>query len=105
MGFKKGQGGRPKGATNKVVADVRSLAQAYSAEALARLAFWMRSDNATASVAAADKLLDRAHGKPAQALTNADGGPLIPALVEHRHVHDALPMPDEPRALPPVRPS
>jgi len=81
------RGGRKKGVQNKVTVDLKAAAQVYTAEALTRLAFWMRSDNAKASVSAANILLDRGYGKPAQALTDSEGGPLIPAKVIHEHVH------------------
>lgn len=106
------KGGRPKGVKNGSTVrreaerlSLQAAAQVYTEEALARLAYWMRTENATASVSACHGLLDRGHGKPPQAITDAAGGPLLPAVVEHRHVHEALPRPDEPRALPPVRPS
>lgn len=79
-------GGRKPGSLNKATADVKAAAQVYTGEAVDKLAYWMRSDNAKASVAACNALLDRAHGKPAQALTDGDGGPLIPALVQHVHI-------------------
>ena len=79
-------GGRQAGTPNKSKHDVRIAAQDYTVEAIERLAFWMRSDNAKASVTAAQALLDRAHGKPPQALTDGDGGPLIPAAVIHEHI-------------------
>jgi hypothetical protein len=45
--------------------------------AITRLAHWARSNKfPNASIAAADKLLDRAHGKPAQAVTGPDNGPI-----------------------------
>lgn len=73
-GFKKGHkpyvhGGKREGSgrkKNEVVREIKSLAQSYDAEALERLAYWMRSDNATASVSACNALLDRGHGKAQQ---------------------------------------
>lgn len=79
-------GGRKAGTPNKATADVKAAAQVYTSEAVEKLAYWMRSDNAKASVQACNSLLDRAHGKPAQALTDGEGGPLIPALVQHVHI-------------------
>ena len=60
--------GRPKGAPNKSTAEVKALASVYTEAAIKRLADWMRSDEPKASVAAANALLDRAHGKPSQSL-------------------------------------
>lgn len=75
MAFKKGNqlasGGKRKGAGRKkdeAIEEITTLAKAYTCEALERLAYWMRSDNAKASVSASVALLDRGHGRPAQAL-------------------------------------
>lgn len=66
-------GGRRKGSTNKATADVKAAAQAYTQEAVDKLASIMRnSDSDAAKVAAIKELLDRAHGKPTQAV-NVDG--------------------------------
>ncbi len=70
--FPKGKSGNP-GGRPKENAEVKELAKAYTAQAIERLAHWMQSDNAKASVAAANALLDRGWGKPAQALTGPDG--------------------------------
>jgi hypothetical protein len=76
--FKPGISGNPSGRP-KVEGEVRALARRYTTRAIRRLAQLMRSDNPRVAVAAATALLDRAWGKPAQALTGPDGGPLIPA--------------------------
>lgn len=65
MPFKKGRSGNP-GGRPKEQHDVKELAREYSTEAVERLAAWMRSDNAKASVAACATLLDRAYGKATQ---------------------------------------
>lgn len=75
-GGKREGSGRKPGTPNKATADVRAAAQKYTVEAVERLAFWMKSDNAKASVSACNALLDRAHGKPPQAITNPDGSDL-----------------------------
>jgi hypothetical protein len=62
--------GRPKGAVNKITADVRALAQQYGAKAIKALSEIM-DDNLQpggARVAAAKELLDRAYGKSPQPL-------------------------------------
>lgn len=71
MPFKKGQSGNPAGRKPKSpeLLEVESLARTFSKEAIEKLAEWMRSDNPKASVSACHGLLDRGHGKPAQALT------------------------------------
>ncbi len=79
-GGKRPGAGRPRTAearkaeTKKQAAERRQtlvdLASAYTEEALDTLAQIMRSQKATASarVAAANSILDRAHGKPPQAI-------------------------------------
>lgn len=67
MAFKKGEsgnpGGRPKGTTEEVVL----LARTYTSVAIERLGYWLKSENAKASVGAATALLNRAWGMPTQA--------------------------------------
>jgi hypothetical protein len=71
--FVKGQSGNP-GGRPKEAHDVKELARQYTGEAILKLAEWMRSDNAKASVAACNVLLDRGWGKAIQAITGEDGG-------------------------------
>jgi len=52
----------------KAPIEIRSLARKHTDEALNRLAYWMRSDNAKASVAATVAILDRGWGKAVQAV-------------------------------------
>lgn len=65
MAFEKGKSGNP-GGRPKEQNEVKELAKKYTTDAIARLVFWMKSDNAKASVAASNALLDRGWGKPAQ---------------------------------------
>jgi hypothetical protein len=76
----KGQktGGRCLGSRNKInraTADLRAVAGQYTAEAIDTLVAIMRAESAplAARVMAARELLDRGHGKPAQAITGPDG--------------------------------
>jgi hypothetical protein len=65
MTWRKGESGNPGGRVG-VPAEVRELARAHTKDAIDRLAHWLKSDNPAASVAAANALLDRGYGKPAQ---------------------------------------
>lgn len=65
MAFEKGKSGNP-GGRPKEQNEVKELAKKYTTNAIARLVHWMNSDNAKASVAASNALLDRGWGKPAQ---------------------------------------
>ncbi len=82
-GKKKGSaktGGRIKGTPNKATAEVRELAGEYTEDALKTLVQIMNDNKAAAAarIAAAKAVLDRGHGKPAQALEPAseDDGPM-----------------------------
>jgi len=60
-------GGRQKGTPNKATADIKAVAQQYTAEAVNALAVIMRtSESDAAKVSAIKELLDRGHGKAAQ---------------------------------------
>ncbi len=88
VGRKKGAvktGGRTKGTPNKSTAEIKELAQTYSAKALETLATIMRnSDNDTARIAAAKELLDRGYGKVTQPMevSGPGGGPIPVHRVE-----------------------
>ncbi len=73
--FKKGQsgnpGGRPKGDK-----ELQELARTHTKAAITRLVEWMKSDNAKASVQASTALLDRGWGRPVQAVSGPNGGPV-----------------------------
>ena len=64
------RGGRKKGTPNKSTMAVKEIAGEYGPEAIAALAEIMRSPEhpAAARVSAANGLLDRAYGRPMQAL-------------------------------------
>jgi len=63
------RGGRQKGTLNKATADIRAAAQEYSDQALQVLVnVATAGESEAARVAAANAILDRAHGKPKQSL-------------------------------------
>jgi hypothetical protein len=70
-------GGRQKGTPNKATADVKALAREHGADAIKRLAHLMqKAESEQAQVAACKELLDRAYGKPAQAIVGDDEAPI-----------------------------
>lgn len=75
-GGKRDGAGRPRGALNKATKDIREAAQEFSAQALQVLVnVATTGESEAARVSAANAILDRAHGKPAQTVTadlNAD---------------------------------
>lgn len=71
--FKKGQSGNPKG-RSKIADEVRALAAQYSREAIETIIAIMQMDEDNKTrLLAANALLDRAVGKPSQAITGEDG--------------------------------
>lgn len=68
-GGKRAGAGRPKGAVAKATADIREAAQQYSEQALQVLVnVATAGESEAARVAAANAILDRAHGKPKQSV-------------------------------------
>ena len=66
-GGKREGAGRPIGAVSKATADIREAAQVYSEQALQVLVQVANTGESDAArVAAANAILDRAHGKPKQ---------------------------------------
>ena len=70
--FAKGQSGNPSGRPKKTpeLVEIEQLCRELSPDAVQRLADWMRSDNARASVAACGAIMERGFGKPVQPTEN-----------------------------------
>ncbi|HEY5849624.1 MAG TPA: DUF5681 domain-containing protein [Lysobacter sp.] len=75
MAFAKGKSGNPAGRP-KADLEVRDAARLYGSAAITKLVELMEGDDKRLALAAAQALLDRGFGKPAQSveLTGADGG-------------------------------
>ncbi len=87
-GLRKNRGraglGRPRGSKNHATASIRALAAPYSEQALAVITELLQSKTEAIRLAAANALLDRAHGKPPQALTGEEGiGPVTVTVTHH----------------------
>jgi len=82
--------GRPKGAVSKVTYDIRMIAQEYTPDAVKLL--WSIANKpktpAVAKILAIREILDRAHGKSIQPLTNGTNGAGV--IVELITFADAL---------------
>lgn len=75
MAFQKGQSGNP-GGRPKEDSEVKALARTAGPEAIDKLVELMRGEDKRTALAAAQALLDRGYGKPAQAITGDEGGPV-----------------------------
>ena len=80
--FKPGQSGNPTGRP-KVEGYIRELAQRHGPEALQTLVELLRSGKEPIHLGAAEALLNRGYGRPAQAveLAGPDGGALVFSFV------------------------
>lgn len=83
-GGKRPGSGRKKGTPNKATIDLKGKAGEYTGEAIQTFVDIMRDPEATAAVRlqAADKLLDRSHGKPAIYVDAQVGGKMDPELMK-----------------------
>jgi hypothetical protein len=77
-------GGRQKGTPNKATAELKEYAGQFTRQAVDALVRIMaKGKSEQARVAAANALLDRAVGKPAQALTGEGGEGPIDTIIRH----------------------
>lgn len=84
------RGGRQKGSLNKRTHDIKARAAKFCGDGLRVLDAIAHDEKAPAAarVSAVNSLMDRAYGRPAQAHTGADGGPIaVTSTVIHEH-HD-----------------
>ncbi len=93
MKWRKGESGNP-GGRPKEAPEVKALARRYTEEAIERLAHWLRSDDARASVAAAGALLDRGWGRPRQPVSGEITEQIIVKLVQFGEDVELLPPPE-----------
>ncbi len=75
MPFQKGKSGNP-GGRPKEANEAKELAKKHGPEALKRLVYWMRSDEARASISAATTIIERAYGKVPQAIVGDGAHPV-----------------------------
>lgn len=98
-GGKREGAGRPQGAVNKATADIRDAAKEYSAQALQVLVqVATAGESEAARVAAANSILDRAHGKPSQAVKlggDEDAPPIQQVLRWANSTAEATPDPSK----------
>ena len=90
--------GRPKGALNKSTAEMRQYVSQYTCEAVECLVGLMRQTRSlSAQGAAAQYLLDRCYGRPAQSVAVAGDaeGPPIRQII-HQYLTTAAPPPTDP---------
>jgi hypothetical protein len=87
--------GRKKGSPNKVTAEIKKIAQEHGPDALKELLRIMKNGTSEqARIAAAKEVLDRAYGKPVQALVaDPNEPPIRPydriefVIVDPKHTH------------------
>lgn len=75
MPFAKGKSGNPGGRPRENN-EIKELARAKSVDAFKRIVKMTKDTDPKIALPACKEVLDRAYGKPTQALTGEDGGPL-----------------------------
>lgn len=85
MPFEKGKSGNP-GGRPKESAEVKALAREHGPAAIKKLAELMNCGNPRTEVAAAQALLDRGYGKPAQAIVGDDDAPPVNVVAKVERV-------------------
>ena len=66
-------GGRQRGTPNKATAEIRKAAQVHGPAALKKLVALSKSKDEKVVLAACNAILDRAYGRPVQAISDPDG--------------------------------
>ena len=75
-------GGRKAGTPNRATAEIKALIQAHGAELIAGLLKLCKSKDEEVRLNAIKAALDRGYGRPAQAVTGEDGGPIKMIIVD-----------------------
>jgi 2,3-bisphosphoglycerate-independent phosphoglycerate mutase len=83
------RGGREKGVPNRATAEIKAIAQEYTEQAIKVLAdIMVNGESEAARVSAVNALLDRAYGKPSQAIEHTGEIKLqLAELIAQRRVH------------------
>ena len=68
--------GRARGTPNKATADIRAAAQVFGKDAIEKLAALMNGKDEEIALKAANAILDRGYGKPAQTIAGDPENPL-----------------------------